>query len=1048
LVPQAPEAFKGIKDRFDKIQSCLPPKQQVAWNAQELFEKLIKVLPKILRTHSVFIYVDGINYSEGETGPKLVPEFAKLVEKSQIPTKHPTITQGLRIIFSSTPYSMKDPFRRSCIQVDEKNGPSLRRHLEGQLSNIDLNTQHLVSTKAGSSFIAARLIVNHIKLFGPGQSSLVQQPSPTPAPISFLLGAYFQDMAPQGSNCLLSLFRWCCLSSRPLSLPELRVALALDALPKVVSIKELSHAEYLTRFGSNESFQSWITTTSWGLLEAVTMGGEKVVKPMHDSVSDFFISKGLDILSYKAQSAGATSSPFQQTHHCIATCLLRYLTILSKESRWESMARTDPALRLVGYAASWSYHITSADLGKPEASKLLKVLTWPSDQRLNVLVKLGVGDIQGTLWTHLFAIYGHAHFLSVAVRKAGNDVFDVQDLQKRTPLHLAALHGHSTVTKQLLKSGAKTNAQTVCGDTALHFAVLQGHQSIMKYLLERNPNLITVADGQSHTPLFSAVVRGSSSAVKLLIDRRADLRALDAYGNSVLHHAVNAAKSSVIKLLLNSGSDINRQNAQGRTPLHLAIVGDHFSAVKALLGRRSRTDIADNLGRRALHEAVLSGDKACTQILLKHRVAVDAMDNGGQTALLYAIRGRHGSLLKLLLEGGTDINGMDKYGSAMIIVAVQASDEKLTRILLGKNPDLDRLSREGHTVAFYAVFREKAVFFLSEEEQSIASLLFRRYQKRYQVWHPEWKECQQEFMAKHGKKKDASSNMKSKAKPSKVKSAPLPSKNDAAPKSRRSSRVPSNIVSKTPISVPKSRASELKRPQEAQGSPKPALQNEVLRKSQSQSESQIQSQNRPQATVNTSVPLAPSNPVPKVSTGVQGNQMNTPGNTMAASGKPVMQQIRPVSSFASYQPPWVPSGSESGSASDAKAKEQSSKHPQAPYHGGSSSTVPAKAPMVQRGSWDIYSSLASGSPAPIQAVQSQKSYVPYPGTPQTSPGTSTSSAQSFQTFQSFSAGQAQKTSSSTTPVPLSQFEKRYSVPWLKSWGQPGSSGSGSASPVS
>ncbi|KAF5982311.1 ankyrin 3 [Fusarium coicis] len=847
LVPQAPEAFKGIKDRFDKTQSCLPPKQQVASNAQELFDELIKVLPKILRTHSVFIYVD-------------------------------------------------------------------------------------VSTKAGSSFIAARLIVNHIKLFGPGQSSLVQQPSPTPAPISFLLGPYFQDMAPQGSNGLLSLFRWCCLSSRPLSLPELRVALALDALPKVVSIKELSHAEYLTRFGSDESFQSWIKTSSWGLFEAVTLGGEKVVMPMHDSVSYFFISKGLDILSYKAQSAGATSSPFQQAHHCIATCLLRYLTILSKESRWESMARTDPALRLVGYAASWSSHITSAGLGKPEASKLLKVLAWPSDHTLNVLVKLGV----------------------VAVRKAGNDVLDVQDLQKRTPLHLAALHGHSTVTEQLLKSGAKTNAQTVCVDTALHFAVLQGHQSIMKYLLERNPNLITVAD------------------VKLLIDRRADLRALNTYGNSVLHHAVNAAKSSVIKLLLDSGSDIDRQNAQGRTPLHLAIVGGHFSAVKALLERRSRTDIADNLGRRALHEAVLSGNKACTQLLLKHRVAVDARDNGGQTALLYAIRGRHGSLLKLLLEGGTDINAMDKYGSTMIMVAVQASDEKLTRILLEKNPDLDRLSREGHTVAFYAVFREKAVSFLSEEEQSIASLLFRRYQKRYQVWHPEWKECQQEFMATHGKKKDASSNMKSKAKPAKVKSAPLPSKNDAAPKSRTSSRVPSNIVSKTPISVPKSRASELKRPQEAQGPPKSALQNEVLRKSQSQ--------NRPQATVNTSVPLAPSNPVPKVSTGVQGNQMNTPGNSMAASGKPGMQQMRKPRN--------------------------------------SPESVPKLLILA----------------APLLLFQRKR--------PWYKEEVGIFTVHSHQDLQHLSRPYSLRN------LPLSQFEKMYSVPSLNSWGQPGSSGSGSASPVS
>ncbi|KAG5781810.1 hypothetical protein H9Q73_004535 [Fusarium xylarioides] len=282
--------------------------------------------------------------------------------------------------------------------------------------------------------------------------------------------------------------------------------------------------------------------------------------------------------------------------------------------------------------------------------------------------------------------------------------------------------------------------------------------------------------------------------------------------------------------------------------------------------------------------------------------------------------------------------------------------------------------------------------------------------------------------------------MKSKAKLSKVKSAPLPSNSNAASKPRRSSKVPANIVSKTPSSAPK-RPDELKRLQEVQRPPKPASQIEVAGKPQSQ----IQSQSRPQATANTSAPLAPSNPVPKVSTGVQGNRMNTPSNSIAASVKPGMQQVRPVSSFSSYQPPRVPRGIEGGSALDAKAEEQSSKPLQAPYPGGPSSTVPAKAPMVQRGSWDVYSSLVSGSPATAQTVQSQKAYVPYPGTPQTGPGASPASAQSFQTFLPFSAGQARKTSSATVPVPLSQFEKRYSVPSLNSWGQPGSSGSASAS---
>jgi hypothetical protein len=66
LIPRSPVTFKDMKTRFDKIQYSLPEREQVAWAAQELCDDLVKALPKILKTHSIYIYVDGINYSEGK----------------------------------------------------------------------------------------------------------------------------------------------------------------------------------------------------------------------------------------------------------------------------------------------------------------------------------------------------------------------------------------------------------------------------------------------------------------------------------------------------------------------------------------------------------------------------------------------------------------------------------------------------------------------------------------------------------------------------------------------------------------------------------------------------------------------------------------------------------------------------------------------------------------------------------------------------------------------------------------------------------------------
>ncbi|KAF4447503.1 hypothetical protein F53441_8987 [Fusarium austroafricanum] len=1035
LIPQSPEAFKDIKARFDKIQSSLPPKQQVAWNTQEIFDDLIKILPKVLKSHSITIYVDGINYSEGETATKLVQGFSKLIEKCQAPAKDPTLAENtLKIIFSSTVCPAKDPFPKSYIQVDEKNGPSLRRFLEGHLSNIDFNTQQLVLSKSGTSFISARLITNHLKFFGPAQSSLIQQPSPTPAPTNLLLETYFQDMLYQGGNGLLSLLKWCCLSSRPLTLPELRVALAID-ITEAGSIRDLSQAESFSRYGTDESLQSWIKTTSLSLLETVNVSGQRVVKTIHDSVSSFFISKGLNLLSQGSHGPDASITPLQQAHYSIATSLLRYITLLSKEPQWESMTRTQPTLQLFGYSgANWSHHISAAGLGKTEASKIIKLLGLSSDQTLKVLVKLGqgsptLGDLHGTHWAHLFAIYGHAYLLSVAVKKSGNGVLDVQDLQKRTPLHLAALYGHSTVSKQLLKSGAKTSARTTNGNTALHFAALQGHQSIMKYLVERDPSLVSAMDNQSQTPLFSAVFRGGSSAIKFLFDSRADIRALDTYNNSILHHAVTTDKSSILKLFIDRGADLNWQNGQGRTPLHVAIVGGHASAVKSLLESRSRTDISDNAGRRALHEAVASGNKSLTQLLLKYTVDVDARDNEGQAPLEYAVQSSHKSLVKLLLEVKANVNGMDRYGFKMIMVAVRASDEKLTRILLEGNPDLDQLSHERHTVAFYAVFKGRDVSFLTEEEQSIASLLFRRYQKGYPVWNAEWKQCHQEFMAKHGKKKDTASKPKTKLK-SKVKNTPLPSSTESSKsqKPRKPSKSPSNTVAKPPSADPNTRAIGSQGPQE---SSKLITQPEVIAKPQKQSQVQGQA---PIAGVTFS-PFAPNSSVPKASSGVQQSQTTAPKTTPPTSIQQEMQRVHPVSSFAAYQPSHISGGNGSSASPN---KEQPSKPPQAPQSGSTPST---KTSMVQRSSWDIYSSLSSGPPPPTQTAQAQKPCVPYPGTSQTPPGGSSTSTRPFQPFQSFQPVQIQKGASSTAPMTSNQFEKRYSPP--NSWGQPNSAGSGS-----
>ncbi|KAH6992081.1 hypothetical protein EDB82DRAFT_544781 [Fusarium venenatum] len=953
LIPQAPEAFDDIKTRFQRIQDALPSKQQVAWSAQELFEDLTKTIAKILKTRSVCMYVDGIDRSEGETAAKFVQDFSKLLERSQPKpsTKEPTVTHGLKIIFSSTIFPAKEPFPQSYINVDEKNGPSLRQFLKEQLSTTDSNTRQLILSKSGSSFISARLIIQHVKLFGPMQSSLVQQPSPTPAPISFLLGGYFQNMAQQGNKSLASLLSWVCLTTRPLTLAELRVALSLDMIHKLESFKYLLQAEPFSRYSSDESFQSWIKATSWGLLETVTLRGQKVVK-------------GLAILSYGSQPPESPNSPLQISHKSLATNLLRYLVVLTKEPKLPNGDDKDPTFELLGYAgANWSNHISAAGLVKPDASKILKLLQWPSDSVMNVLVKWdqenhAVSELKGTLWAHIFAVYGHASLLSVAIKK-------------RTPLHHAALHGHLAASKQLLKSGAKGDARAANGQTALHYAVLQGHQS-----------LVSATNHLAQTPLLLAVIQ-----------RRADVKALDRFKSSALHHA----------LLLDSG----------HTPLHLAISENRPAIIKLLLERGCRVDIPDMSGRTPLHMTAASGNKSCAQELLKRK-----------TALVYAVEGHK-----------SDVNARNKQGFNILMLAVRVNQEKIAKLLLDADPDLDVLSSEGHTVIFYAVYRGKAVSLLSEKEQL----------KKQVVWNAEWIACKEKFMAEHGKKKgDAKLKTKSKAGSKKTAappSAPIPHKKQVrkpvdakledvskastdskmpAPKpntpvagSKESVRPnPKPTTKPNPKAVPKVDHKADPRPDsKAHQNPDPKVSYKVDHKPDTKPGSTATSQSHTAANAyspfNSSGPVI-SPPLPQRPAAAQNNSISMPTQT---------HQKQQNSAFMPFQPPQSTVGTSVHTSFNT---------------GSASPTGHQRLPTNHRSSWDMYTALSASSPESAQTtpIVTKNPYTSYSGASQQPPR-----GDSFRPFQPFQSNVSPGSPSNATPQSRGQSNDRYSLPSQSSYAQ-------------
>lgn len=69
-----------------------------------------------------------------------------------------------------------------------------------------------------------------------------------------------------------------------------------------------------------------------------------------------------------------------------------------------------------------------------------------------------------------------------------------------------------------------------------------------------------------------------------LLEFGANTEALNANGNTPLHHAANLNRSVFVKELLARGADVNAQNPEtSRTPLHLAVLYLSEECVEILL---------------------------------------------------------------------------------------------------------------------------------------------------------------------------------------------------------------------------------------------------------------------------------------------------------------------------------------------------------------------------------------------------------------------------------------------------------------------------------
>jgi len=248
-------------------------------------------------------------------------------------------------------------------------------------------------------------------------------------------------------------------------------------------------------------------------------------------------------------------------------------------------------------------------------------------------------------WTPLlFAAREGSLDVAKVLVDAGADV-NLQDPDLVSPVVTAIVNGHYDIAAYLVEKGADVNLADRWGRAALWAAV---DMHIVPH--SGRPDVVESTSVSSDTLLKTLLAKGADVNAQLVLfppyrslaDRGSDN--VMTIGATPLVRAAKAGDTGAVRLLLEKHADVNLVTADGITPL-IAAAG---------VGSRD----SDTRGRYKTEDDAI----ASVTLLLDAGADVNAADNRGQTPLHGAAFWGWTKLVQLLADRGANVNAKDRRG--------------------------------------------------------------------------------------------------------------------------------------------------------------------------------------------------------------------------------------------------------------------------------------------------------------------------------------------------------------------------------------------------
>ena len=196
------------------------------------------------------------------------------------------------------------------------------------------------------------------------------------------------------------------------------------------------------------------------------------------------------------------------------------------------------------------------------------------EKKIDALLNSGKANLEernesGYTPLYVATMFNNTRFMKKLIDAGAN--INSQNQLKETPLHLAAGYQKIETVRLLVSEGANLESKDQYGATPLHEAVSMRKGDSIEYLIESGADVNAVTKyGVSvlHTSI------GHSSyieLVRMLIAASANVNyGTPKYELFPLHYAMDENEYKIFELLIESGADVNALGAHGNSILHVA----------------------------------------------------------------------------------------------------------------------------------------------------------------------------------------------------------------------------------------------------------------------------------------------------------------------------------------------------------------------------------------------------------------------------------------------------------------------------------------------